>query len=202
MKKRTIINKNLIAFILVFAFIFLMGCEAPVASFDYSGNIITINEDNSIDIVLKDSFDKDYYSENDLVNMVNSEINEFNASHFQDAIKLGSHSVNNGIISLEMIFAGTKMFNEYMPGILYTGNVAGAQLSGYDLNQTLKINSKDGGTIGKSEFVNLSDKLIIVNGIYCIKVPGKITYYSDGMNLINNNAVAPLNDGTYYVLYK
>ena len=102
MKKRTIINKNLIAFILVFAFIFLMGCEAPVASFDYSGNIITINEDNSIDIVLKDSFDKDYYSENDLVNMVNSEINEFNASHFQDAIKLGSHSVNNGIISLEI----------------------------------------------------------------------------------------------------
>lgn len=165
---------------------------------------IQFHKDGSVSLILRSSFDKDYYKEDELISMVNEEITEFNNANGQGKITLGSHSVTNGMVSLELNFSDVNAYNTYMPDAkIYFGNVAGAQLSGYDLNRSLSVAGKTGSTIGKNDLINMSDNnVIIFETPYCVETPSKILYYSQGMDYINQTTVSTSVNGVYFVVYK
>lgn len=199
------INK-LKVFLPVFILALLIyGCSSNIeADYEFHRSCIKVNEDGSIILTMKDVFDKDYYNESELVDMVNQEIYAFNSENGSDKIKLGNHSVNGQDVMLELIFADIDAYNKYNPNEnLYLGTISGAINEGYDLNRSLSVAGKSGSTIGKNDLNNMKDNnVIIIKTPYSVQTPGKVTYYSQGMEYINNNEVAVSTNGVYFIMYK
>lgn len=190
--------------ILIFCLSFIIsGCGNSNTDIDYRSDVVKLNSNGNISVIMYDTFDKDYYSEDELVSMASEEVNSYNASHGANKIQVGNHSLNDGIISLELIFEDVVTFNDYMPNAMFSGTLGGATISGYDLNRSLNIAGTDGRTIGKTELINMSDSnVIIVNGPYKVETPGKVTYYSQGMDYVDVNSVSASVNGVYFVMYK
>lgn len=192
--------------LLIISLLFLTACSfnnsSLTASYDSGNDSITLNKDGSVNAVIYDVFDKDYYSESELVDMINEEIGEYNAEHQGQTITLGQHSVKDGKVSVEMIFSSVKSYNDYMPERIYSGNMSGVQISGYDLNQTLISTDGSGNSIGKAELINMSsENVVIVNDSITVNTPGKILYYSQGMKLNAENSASASENGTYFIVY-
>ena len=179
----------------------LVGCtKEPEIHTEESS--ITLKSDGSVSAVLMESFDKDYYSEQELVNMVNAEIADYNSTHGDGSIALGKHELKAGIMTLELQFKTCADYSEYMPGELFMGTVAEAQAAGYDFNRSLYKASSSENSIGKKDLLEMgSEKLIVLDGSSAVTVPGKIKYYSQGMTAESGDTVRPENDGLYFIIY-
>lgn len=198
---------NKIRLLLLISLMIIIGTACGTnAEISYSGHesLVKLNQDGTVVLTVKDVFDKDYYKEDELVAMVNEEITQFNNENGQGSISLGQHSVNGKEVSLELIFSSVDAYNKYNPSEeIYSGTVGDAVKNGYDLNRSLSIAGKKSGTIGKNDLVNMNDSnLIIVKTPYIIETPGKIGYYSQGMEYINSNEVAVSGNGVYFIIYK
>lgn len=183
--------------ILVFSF---AGCGKLE---EITSNSVTLKDDGTIEALLVESFDQGYYSEDELINMVTAEANEYNSAHGADKIKVGDHSLTDGTMSLELIFADVDTYNNYMPEKIYVGTITSCVNAGYDLNRSLVDAGKSEKTIGKSELADMgAKKVIIVNDALTVRTPSKVTYYSQGMEKIDNQTVGASVDGCYFVIYK
>lgn len=194
--------KNVILLIMIMLVLCSCGKTASISNDNISE--IDINKDGSIELILKDSFDKDYYNEDELINFVNEEIGSFNQQYGENSIILGEHSLINSVITLKLIFKDTASYNAYCSyAPIYTGTVGGAELSGYDFNRSLSIAGRNGATIGKKELINMTEsKVIIVDKPYIVNVPGKITHYSQGMDYISSSTVSTSANSICFVVYK
>lgn len=163
---------------------------------------VEVAADGSSHVYLSESFDKDYYSETELLDMVSTEISVYNSSNGEGSIKLGDHKLSDGIMKLEFDFADTDAFNYYMPDELYVGSVGGAYEAGYDFNRSLYNASSSENSIGKKDLLKMeNEKMIVLSGSSAVKAPGKIKFYSQGMEMLGTDTVRPLKDGLYFIIY-
>lgn len=178
------------------------GCGKSEYKLD--SNSIVINEDHTVHTYIVEEFDSSVYSEEELVAFVGAEAQAYNSSH-SGVVTIGSHEVQNGKIIYNIDYSTIQACNDNMQGVLFIGTVGDAIDAGIDMNVSLYIVGKEISTIGKYDLQEMRDeKLIIVYDKYTIRCPGKIKYYSQWMDMVDDYTVKPFDDKgkIYYVIYE
>ena len=182
--------------------LFVTGCTDDYRA-DVSCNCVELQEDGTVNAVIVEPFQEEYYSEQELVSMVEDEINKFNSSSMSGKMSVKDHAVNNGVVSLALNFTNTDAYNEYMPDRVFIGTLKEAYDDGIDFNRSLWVVGKGEATIGKNDLLKMEDsKLVIVDGPYMVRCPSKVKYYSQGMYIIDENTVISDSEGQFFVIYK
>ena len=190
--------KSFVRVLLATAVLALAGCGAKYEEADPAVNgRIVIHSDGHVDAHVCGEFSKDYYSEDELVQMVNDEI-----SAYEGRISLTGHNSGNGEVSLDLTFDNCDTYEDYMTLKLFCGTVQGAYDKSYDFNRVLKRAGNPDEIISKEQLNNMADaKIIIFEGAQTCVCPGNINYYSQELKLINQNTVQSAEDGMYYIIY-
>ena len=193
-------KKLRLIFLTIISMLIFMGCDEYTASI--SSNCICINDDGTVDAVIIEDFDQSYYSEDELMNMVNEEVSAFN-SNGQGSMNVVEHKLDNGKMNISLKFNDFDSYNSYMPESVYIGTVGGAYEQGMDFDRSLWVVGKGESTIGKNNLFEMeNEKLIVVSGEYMVRCPSKIKYYSQGMYILDANTVISDKPGMYFVIYK
>ena len=163
---------------------------------------IIIYSDQSIDATMNRTFDQSYYSEDELVSMVNDELAQYNNEHGAESITLKSHNLSGSDVSLTLHFHTWEDYNRFMLDRIYVGNVQGAYDERYDFNQALSYASDKEHTIGKNDLMNMADQNILVfHGNHNIEVPNKIRYYTQTLKLTGAKTAESMDAGLYFIIY-
>lgn len=195
-------NQLLFLILLVLTILMVTGCGGQSAELADKSSI-RVFSDGHIEVRIVESFDQDYYNESELMEMVTEEITTYNIKRGGEPIKVLSEELVNQQMILELAFEDSDSFNDYMPDTIFFGTVNDAYQEGYDFNRSLSVVGKDGATIGKKDLLNMAKhKLIIYTGETAVLAPNKITYYSQGMNLLDTKTVEPQAEGSYFIIYK
>lgn len=198
MKKKQLI----FIILLVMTIVMTAGCSGQSAELADKSSI-RVFSDGHIEARIVESFEQDYYNESELMEMVTEEITTYNIKRGGEPIKVLSEELVNQQMILELSFEDSESFNDYMPDTIFFGTVNDAYQEGYDFNRSLSVVGKDGATIGKKDLLNMAKhKLIIYTGETPLLAPNKITYYSQGMNLLDTKTVEPQAEGSYFIIYK
>lgn len=182
----------------VSCFLFLTGCGAEYEEADPAvEGKLTIHSDGHVDAHVCGEFSKDYYSEDELVSMVNDEIKAYDGR-----ISLTGHNSGNGTVSLDLSFADSDTYEDYMTLKLFCGTVQGAYDKSYDFNRVLKRAGNPDDKISKEQLNNMADShIIIFEGARTCVCPANIDYYSQELKLLDANTVQSVEDGIYYIIY-
>lgn len=222
-KKRT-------AAVILLAGIFLAGCgkgeaennqgtgetDAGTAAAAAAETVeVEVLKDGSVIETLTEAFEAEYYNEENLKNMVLSEVADFNKQTLDGDgdISVEKFESKNGSITVRMKYPSSQMYTEYNTDqynqkSLFCGTIAEAYDAGYTLDLTMK-DSKGEKTVGKEELLKMGeDKILIAEAPMHVTVPGKILYI--GENIVpsgKNQADMQAGEngealGKYYVIYK
>jgi len=168
----------------------------------FNQSYIIVNDDQTLSVTLMEDFTESYYNETELMEMVNSEVSQYNAGRGADAIGVGEHHLENGLLTLELEFADVQSFNDYMPEVVFCGTLQEAYNAGYDLNRSLNVVGNEGTTIGKNELQNMGEsRVFILSGVMDVQCPDKIKYYSQGMVMLDAYTVSATGSGCYFIIY-
>lgn len=195
-------NRLLFIVLLILTIVMITGCGGQSAELADKSSI-RVFSDGHIEARIVEAFDQDYYNESELMEMVTEEVTTYNIKRGGEPIKVLSEELVNQQMILELSFEDIESFNDYMPDTIFCGTVNDAYQEGYDFNRSLTVVGKDGATIGKKDLLNMAKhKLIIYTGETALIAPNKITYYSQGMNLLDSKTVEPQSESSYFVIYK
>lgn len=203
---------------LLLASLFLWGCGENEAAEGMAGQVskltaIEVMKDGSIVETITEDFDKDYYDEETLKNMVLGEIAEYNKTSGNAGISIEKFENKKEKLTVRMKYPSAEVYtsyntDEYNEMFLFNGTVAQAYDAGQSFDITLK-DIKGENTVGKDELLAMGDaKLLIATMPVHVKVPGKILYISENMTADGKSEADMQPDengeasGTYYVVFQ
>lgn len=156
---------------------------------DKSVNALVIHKDHRIKSTIVESFDKEYYKEEELKTSIENQINEYNSQTGQESIQLESLKKKGKEIQLSMEYESAKDYASFNEVPLFEGTVEEAIAEGYDFSNTFQSIKK--GKVQKQgltsdEIKELSDhKVVIIKEYVQVEVPKNITAISGNMTLLN-----------------
>ncbi|MEG1847871.1 MAG: hypothetical protein RRX92_08160 [Lachnospiraceae bacterium] len=174
---------------------------------------ITVHKNGSVDSVILEEFEKDYYDEEELNTMVTETIATYNRENGDKKIKLQDVSVNNGIASSIMTYQDAIDYASFNEEIFFSGTVAEAYDEGFDFDvqltkATTKSPSEDTGTpetITKNDILTMgSMHIVIAEAPVHIRTYKNITYISENVSMVNEKEVIITSNGEQpaYILFQ
>ena len=167
---------------------------------------ITVEKSGKIVGSIVEDFDKEYYSEDELKEMIASDIAKFNNSSDGESVKLNSISVSDGVAKTTLTYKDAESYAGFNDVILFEGTVAEAYNAGYSFDDvTLKSATEDGVTLDKSGILaEGSMHIVITDENEKIKTYKNIAYISSNVTLVNKKeaAVAETEEPVTYILFK
>lgn len=178
----------------------LTGCSGNNRDIEAS-NLITIQKNGKIVETIADSFDKAYYSEEDLKEFVLEEISAYNRTKEKDSIQIDKLTVEDSEVMMKLIYKTSEDYQNFTEYTLFCGTIAEAYNAGYDLNVTLR-SVKEEDAVGRKELLEMGDKhIVIAEAMLDIKVPNAILYISDNVSLMDDKQVTIGSEGLAYIIY-
>ncbi len=171
-----------------------------------------IQKDGRVSYGVRESFDKDYYSEKDLKKQIEAEVESYNSSSdasVDDAISVTNFDVSKKVATLCIDFATTYDLTNYMHDMnridddkFYIGTIE--ENEDCDIEGEF-IKSDNNKTVKAETIQELSDNnILIVDEEYKVQIEGKVTYISSNCKLNEDGTVttAKSDDGLSYIVYE
>lgn len=209
MKKRASALMVLIAVMLA---LLVSGCGHIS---DGNASSLEIEKDGTVRASSVESFDRDYYSEDELEEAVRESIKQYNAEAGGEQVYLESCGVKNGYAKLILFYRTAEDYASFNHVTLWNGTLADAVSSGRaDRSLEIRMLQKsDGGTSTAGAILDgdgKKDRLLIVEEPLTVQVPGEIVGGSSGIT-INQDGTARAGlagdtavtlDAPEYILYQ
>ena len=127
-----------------------------------------------------ESFDQDYYEEEELKAFIDKEVEDYQKSHEEDSLKVTDFSVKDKQAALFIKYAGYEDYADFNKVTLFAGTIPQALAAGYDFDASFMAikDGKTGQEVSGQEIMELEDKVVILSEKIDVKVDGKITYVS------------------------
>ena len=192
----------------------LSGMLAGCGSFDSDTTIISVGKKGTVTTIDVDTFDKDYYTEEDFKSFAQSAIDTYNMSHEVDAVTLSEFSVTDGMAKLKMEFKSVKDYSDFNDIPMFHGTVVDAVAAGYKFEGTFSAVEKGEmtGTATKTEILaDANLKVVVIQANTDVKVAGKICYVSnqnvtltakDTVSIRDEESASLESDVLTYIIYK
>lgn len=178
----------------------LTGCgkDIELTVENVSSNTLAIREDETIQVALVDSFDKDYYDIEEFKSFINEEINTYNNEYGSNSIILDSLEKKADKVILILSYANMEDYARFnhVEGQLTTG--VGA--INFELPESFL--NKKGESVAASEALEKDDyKVFVINENIKVIIDGKIVYYYNG-DYIDSQTLQADNEEMTFIIYK
>lgn len=202
--------------ILVMSFVLAIGltaCGSIIGDINLEAgqSAIYIHKDGIVSYAVAESFDKDYYDEDDLKSKIKSEVEDYNASDeasVNDAVELDDFDVSKGVATVVIEFATDydflgyiKSYNRVEADRFYIGTIADnskCKIKGDFVSSDGKENIK-----GKEISKMTEAYILIVNEEYKVQIDGKVLYTGTNCKIDDDGIIttAKADDGMSYIVY-
>lgn len=203
--------------------VFLTGCGRKVPEIgEVQEAGIYLTKEGKVTAFLVEKFDKEYYDEAELEDMILAEIEDYNSQAKAGSLaenektlpvvladimspeeKIAAGQTGADTITVQFDYAGTEDYSAYNGKVLYLGTVAQAKVDGYPVQKDLTSVS-DGITLTKMEAQNLTEHyLLVLQESIPVHVPYEVLYVSSGVSVNENTVIFDGTDGGFaYVIMK
>jgi hypothetical protein len=182
--------------------ILLQGCGETETEKNPVVSSIKIGEENTILHIMIEEFDTSMYQEQELKDLAEYEISNYEETYGSDSVNVESMTSLNGIMNFQMKFKTYEDFERYTGDVLFIGTLEDAYKNGYSLDVLLK-EVKSQKTIGKNELMQMAESNVIVTSYRGdVITPGKVLYYSVEATLKSGRTVTPNSEELTYIIYK
>lgn len=203
-KKKIRFNFKYIYILPIFLLAVMMtGCGSNDE--DYDETTVIIDKKGGITHRIVESFDKDYYSEDELRQDINDELTAYCKDKDEKAAQLVSLEIKDNVATAEIKFAGCEDYAAFNDVDFFYGTINDAIEKQYPTDVTLKGRGDDDEPIGKYEFESLgSSKIVVVSEPVLLKLPGKIAYTTANIDVIDDDKAHMDSDsvGVGYIVLK
>lgn len=177
----------------------LTGCGSQVPDISQvETSSIYLTKEGTVTAFLVEEFEKEFYSEAELEQMILQEAEDYNSQAQAGEgeilpVKLADirtrqeqaeeGAAQTGMITVQMEYASAEDYEQFNGETLYLGTIAHAKASGYPI-QTDLISISDGSILSKEQAQEMDEKHILVfKDNAPIQVPWKVLYASDGVKI-------------------
>lgn len=197
--------------------------SAGCGSADVTESTVELKKNGKIVEYAIEDFSESYYDADELQSYIDSTVKEWTDAN-EGTVKVKRSEVEDGTACLTIQYDSAQTFSEFNGVECFAGSIVQAQTAGYDFDMDfVQVDSKEQeeneGSVIEAEIqpvvsgdtVTEDDdlKVFILRDHVNIKVPGKIVYVSDHVQIEDGNTVtADEDDGSaehdvlLYVLYK
>lgn len=165
----------------------LCGCSR----FEPDQTAISVKKDGAVLSYIKETFDKDYYNQDELESTIDKAIQDYNSVLGTENIKKKKFQVKDQIAELQIEYATGEDYSKFNGVTVYTGDVLGAYHSGYDFRGTFQSVKKGVVTsenVSGNEILNSYNYgIIILDEALDVQVPGNIVYASSDVQVTGRN---------------
>lgn len=180
----------------------LMGCgteEVVIAEPAFE-----ISKKGVISQTMVESFDKDYYSVDELRSEFEGAISEFNGSNQGDEAHLEELHAENGKVYVNLRYDSSVAAGSFLNEVIFYGTVNDAYDMGHMLDVSLKSVS-DGTVISKAELMDMKKNHIFIcqeSGLVLLET--KILYVSANVEVTGDKSarISSDSDGLAYIVTK
>ncbi len=187
----------------------LAGCSENKINIDgVKTNTIFIKEDGTIQFATFETFEKDYYKEDDAKEYIKEHVNKFNSAEGENSAVVDSFSVELDTAKLVITFSDMEKFSKFMMEYsdvkeveYFGGTIEEALKKEYALSDTF-LEASNGKQVEKSAILkDLKQKIVIIYDNADIVLESKIKYYTEGALLLDKHTIQPSNNGCM-IIYK
>jgi hypothetical protein len=194
-------NKMRLSLLVLTAFaLWTAGCSG-----EETGGV-SVSGDGKITASIVESFDKAYYNQDELQNMILEEAASYNRSSGESLISVDKVSVENGVAKVRMTYADADAYAGFNNGVFFMGTVSEAQMAGYDTNKVLTSVNDSLTTVGQSDMLAMTGvKILITDMKEPVLLPGKAVYISQNAAVDKKLKTVTFDEeseGLAYILYK
>ena len=196
--------------ILAVLMVWLTACGSGAYAEQETVNSLTLDKDGSVENMIIEGFDKDYYDLDGLNTMIKDSIEQYCRQNPSADITLKGSEVSDGQVRVSMKYDSAASYMGYNNKTLFVGTIQEAYSEGYDLNISLTDVKDSSNTVGKQELLEMGEKHIVI-----IQLPstmtdgmrlqcfGEILYISDGVNPVSKKtADIEQSQGVSVVVFK
>lgn len=196
--------------ILAVLMVWLTACGSGVDAEQETVNSLILDKDGSVENMIIEGFDKDYYDLDGLNAMIKDSIEQYCRQNPSADITLKGSEVSDGQVRVSMKYDSAASYMGYNNKTLFVGTIQEAYSEGYDLNISLTDVKDSSNTVGKQELLEMGEKHIVI-----IQLPstmtdgmrlqcfGEILYISDGVNPVSKKtADIEQSQGVSVVVFK
>jgi hypothetical protein len=206
----------------------ISGCATKFPDTD----TVYIQKNGEISEASVESFDKKYYSQDELESYIKDEISDYKKKHDDGSVKLTSLKMEDKKAKLMIKYDGYQSYSDFNGKKLFAGTIVQAIAAGYKFNVDFvqvedgKIKGESVGTESATENlteastqtaktvdpVSASDvtknedyKVVVINEDTNVEVKGTICYVSANGVTVKDESTATvkeLNDEVSYIVYK
>lgn len=196
--------------ILAVLMVWLTACGSGADAEQETVNSLILDKDGSVENMIIEGFDKDYYDLDGLNAMIKDSIEQYCRQNPSADITLKGSEVSDGQVRVSMKYDSAASYMGYNNKTLFVGTIQEAYSEGYDLNISLTDVKDSSNTVGKQELLEMGEKHIVI-----IQLPstmtdgmrlqcfGEILYISDGVNPVSKKtADIEQSQGVSVVVFK
>lgn len=181
----------------------LFGCEQEKSD---DATTVSVEKNGKVVASIVEDFDKEYYSEDELKEMIASDIAKYNTSSGDENVKLDTVSVSDGVARTTLIHKDSESYAGFNGVTFFEGTVADAYNAGYSFDDVvLKSAAEDGVTLDKSGILAEGNMhIVITDENINIRTFNNIAYISSNVTLVNKKeaVVAGTEEPVTYILFK
>lgn len=149
---------------------------------------LTVKENGEIKSYIAEEFSEDYYDETELHDSIQADIAEYNGE--EEKIKLTKFKVTGDdelTLTAVMEYSSATDYEEFNGEVLYIGSVAEALKEGYGEDCIFMTSEDENSKLTLNEIDQKGAyHLIMFTEPVSMKAPKKIQYYSEGLELDDN----------------
>jgi hypothetical protein len=195
----------------------LCGCgeteEGKSKTAEAAGAEVEILKDGSILETMTETFDKSYYDETNLRDMLLAEVADFNEGLEEGNVTVDKFENTDGKLTVSVKYPSADVYSAYNTDpynnkALFSGTIAQAHEAGhsFDISMT-DVNGEK--TIGKDDILGMGSSMVLISeSPMRVKVAGKILYVGENVEALGKGRAemkAGENGeslGKYYIIYK
>ena len=165
----------------------LSACGSGKEAEDESVSTLSVEKNGKIISKIIEDFDEDYYYEDELKEMIETEVSAYNKQADTESITFNSCEKSENAVVVQMTYRTAEDYSKFNGEVFFFGTIQEAYKEGYDLNIRL-TDAANTQTIGKDDILNMGDKHIIIsNEKVRVSSYKDIGYTSEGVVLIGEN---------------
>ncbi|MCD7955581.1 MAG: hypothetical protein LUG93_07500 [Lachnospiraceae bacterium] len=160
---------------------------------------ISIASDGSVTEIVQETLDQSYYDLTELEEMINAEVDEYNAENGEDSITVKSLTNDDSTVTLKLWYSSAEDYAAFNNVEFFCGSIISAQLEGY-LFDTSFYRVKEGELSGSevsytAVFNDMSAEVVIVQAPMEVHIEGQsVTYVSVNAEMISADTVNATGD--------
>lgn len=181
----------------------LCGCAS---NRDDGKNNLVISDGGEVTMRIREPFGEDYYDINELKDMLQKEVSEYNTQAGESLIEVKKVELSDSkVADVEISFATGKDYGSFNNEDMFIGTGFQADVQGWNLSVILTGVNDSSETIGQSDLKQVSDETLLISGYSgTIYLPSKAKYISDNVSVLEDKKTIIRNaedSGVMYVVY-